>query len=129
MPIRAELRKFYGREWRTVTRPRILLRASNKCEQCGKLNRRRVWVWRNRGVWPYPSDQYWSSVKGDGQRWHYCTYHGEVGNFRLFGAQWSQARRIRVVLTIAHLNHRPGDDKETRATRKDAARPLLVAAS
>jgi hypothetical protein len=34
MPIRPELRKFYGATWRTVTRPRILKRAGNCCEQC-----------------------------------------------------------------------------------------------
>ena len=58
-------------------------------------------------------------------------------------------RGIRVVLTVAHLNHTPGDDrdenlkalcqwchlhhdaghhKETRATRKDATRGLLASA-
>lgn len=144
MPIRPELRKFYGREWRTVTRPRILARAGNKCEQCGKPNRRRVWVYKPF----YKHDQYWSRVKGDGQRWTYCSLGGR-GNFRLFGKHWKDARQIRVVLTIAHLNHTPGDDRddnlkalcqwchlnydkqhhaETRATRKDSARPLLAAA-
>ncbi len=55
-------------------------------------------------------------------------------------------RWVRIVLTVAHLNHQAGDDRdenlkalcqwchlnfdkvhhaETRATRKDAARPLL----
>ncbi len=34
MPIRRELRKFYGRTWRTVTRPRVLARAGNCCERC-----------------------------------------------------------------------------------------------
>jgi hypothetical protein len=143
MPIRPEFRRFYGREWRTVTRPRILARAQNKCEQCGKPNGKRVWVYK-----PHAGDQYWSRVKGDGQRWTYCSL-GCGGNFRLFRAEWKAARQIRVVLTIAHLNHTPGDDREenlaalcqwchlhydaehhreTRATRKDAARPLLAAA-
>ena len=63
---------------------------------------------------------------------------------------WTRARRryIVVVCVTAHLNHTPGDDRdenlawlcqwchfhhdaashrETRATRKDAARPILVA--
>jgi hypothetical protein len=59
-------------------------------------------------------------------------------------------RDVRIVLTIAHLNHTPGDDRdenlmvlcswchlnydklhhaETRATRKDQGRPLLANAS
>lgn len=34
MPIAAQLRKYYGHHWRTVTRPRILERANGKCERC-----------------------------------------------------------------------------------------------
>jgi hypothetical protein len=62
------------------------------------------------------------------------------------GACVTPAHEIRVVLTVAHLDHTPGHDdddnlkalcqwchlhydfehhKQTRATRKDAARPLL----
>jgi len=36
MPIRAEFRHLYGRQWLTVTRPRILERAGEKCERCRK---------------------------------------------------------------------------------------------
>lgn len=140
MPIQPELRHFYGRVWQTVTRPRILARAGNKCEQCGKPNRRRVWVWKSTG------SQYWTLMKSR-QLWHYCDQAGATGNFQLIGgAQWRTARRIRVVLTIAHLNHVAGDDRdenlkalcqwchlnhdkehhrETRAARKDRGRPLL----
>ena len=32
MPIRAELRSLYGREWLTVIRPRVLERAHHQCE-------------------------------------------------------------------------------------------------
>ena len=141
MPIRPEFREFYGREWRTVVRPAILRRAGYKCEQCQKPNHAHVWVWSG------PSGQYWTRVKGDGQLWHYCALGGGTGNFRLIRDQWNQARQIRVVLTIAHLNHTPGDDRpenlmalcqwchlnydkvhhrETRATRKDRSRELLA---
>jgi 5-methylcytosine-specific restriction endonuclease McrA len=65
----------------------------------------------------------------------------------LRGKQWARARQIRVVLTMAHLNHISGDDKDenlkmlcqwchlnydrlhhhqTRSTRKDARRPILT---
>jgi hypothetical protein len=141
MPIRPELKHFYGKEWQTVTRPRILERAKQKCEQCGKPNHRRVWVWRGA-----TGAQYWSRVKGDGQRWRLCLT-GMQSKIRLSGSQWRAARQIRVVLTIAHLNQIAGDDRpenlkalcqwchlwldrgqhrQTRATRKDAARPLLA---
>lgn len=36
MPLRPELRPFYGHHWRTVTRPRILERAGGRCERCGR---------------------------------------------------------------------------------------------
>ena len=36
MPIRAEFRHLYRREWLTITRPRILARARERCEHCRK---------------------------------------------------------------------------------------------
>jgi hypothetical protein len=146
MPIRPELRHFYRGPGYRQTRARIVKRAHNRCEQCGKPNRRRVWVCGTGG------GQYWTLVKGAlVQRWHYCFAgcagkDSACGNFRLDAKGWKQARRIRVVCTMAHLNHTPGDDrdenlkflcqwchlnydrlhhKETRTQRKDAARPLL----
>lgn len=112
MPIKPELRHHYGKTWRTVTRPRILERAGNCCEQCGVQNR--VAVWRN------------------GRDWSTTHFEG--------------AHPIWVVLTIAHLNHTAGDDRddnlkalcqwchlnldvehhrESRAIRKDLGRPIL----
>jgi hypothetical protein len=112
MPIKPEFRHFYGREWRLEIVPQILRRAKNQCEECGVLNGIRVWR--------------------DGQFW----------SLRRFKA----GHRVRIVLTVAHLNHVPGDNRsenlkalcqwchlnhdkehhaESRATRKDADRPLL----
>lgn len=143
MPIRPELRHLYrGPKWEAV-RARILARAGNRCEQCGKRNHRRVWVF-NPGQGAVA--QCWSSVKGDGQRWRACGLGGTITRFKLRGQEWEQARRIRVILTLAHLNHVPGDDRDenlkalcqwchlhydqlhhkaTRSIRKDAGRPLL----
>ncbi len=102
MPIRPELKIFYGVEWKTVTRPRILALAKNCCEWCGVRNK--------------------STVIG------------------------ANGVPITVHLTVMHLNHISGDDRddnlkaacqschllydiqhhhETRANRKDQARPLL----
>ncbi len=36
MPVRPELRHFYGYHWRKHVRPPILLGARGKCEHCGK---------------------------------------------------------------------------------------------
>jgi hypothetical protein len=137
MPIRADLRQFYGREWREITRPRILARAGDRCELCGKPNHRHLYVF------PVPADQVWA-YRRYADTWHSCTHNGLKANFQLCGRE---ARRIRVVLTIAHLNHQPGDDRdqnlkalcqwchlnhdrkqhrETRSARKDRGRPLLA---
>lgn len=158
MPIRPELRHLYGREWREVTRPRILARAGGrfdaegrylggaKCEQCGKPDREHVHVYRL----SFAAGQYWSLKLRpvQAQRWTYCLLGGS-GNFVLFPHQLSGVRRIFVVIGTAHLNHVAGDDRdenlkalcgwchlnydrlhhrETRTARKDAARPLLVTA-
>lgn len=149
MPIRKDLLPFYrGPGWAT-TRQRILKRAHNRCEQCGKPNRRAVWTYRSDTC-----GQLWSLSAGSAQAWIYCLYGG-VGNFRLTGAQAANAanagrmRVIRVVLTVAHLNHVAGDDrddnlralcqwchlhldalhhKQSRSARKDRSRPLLMEA-
>lgn len=133
MPIRPDLRRLYGREWRTVIRPRILRRARNRCERCHKPDRAEVFVWR--GLWrPVDVGASWRTEWGIETTWE---------------APSRERRRIRVVLTVAHLNHDPADNrdenlaalcqwchlhhdrshhKDTRAGRKDAARPLLAAA-
>jgi 5-methylcytosine-specific restriction endonuclease McrA len=103
MPIRPELRKFYGRAWREEIRPRILARDDHRCRRCGIANYTRV---RNR-----------------------------------------RGLLTRVVLTVGHLNHVAGDDRDenlaalcqrchllydaahhrdSRSARKDSARPLLA---
>lgn len=137
MPIRADLRHFYDRTWRLVTRPRILARAENRCEQCNVPNHSTVK--RIRGFW---LEEGASWALGAFRRWRTAD-----------GGDWSaeldppgRRRKVRIVLTIAHLNHQAGDDRdenlrawcqwchlhhdlvhhaETRAIRKDAARPLL----
>jgi hypothetical protein len=133
VPIRKDLRKFYGREWRTVTRPRILARAHDRCEQCCVPNGAKVA--RLAGWWSN-CPGYWSDEKGRRQS-------GAGRFFRIAG----QLHWVRIVLSVAHLNHVAGDDrdenlkalcqychlhfdaahhKETRATRKDKSRPILA---
>lgn len=137
MPIRPELRHFYGPEWRKVTRPRILERAGNKCEACKVPNHTEV----NRGpagTWLEIWVRFGEPVK---KRWR--DRAGEE-----IAKPTGPQRKVRIVLTVAHLNHKSGDDRdsnlrawcqwchlaydrehhhETRAARKDAARPIIVA--
>ena len=141
MPIRPELRIFYrGSAWKAVRR-RILERAGGefdakgkylggaKCEQCGVPDRQRTW--RNGGWWL-------NVVTG--------MAHDSRGKQRCAGSEFLPLRSVRIVLTVAHLNHVAGDDRdenlkalcqwchlhfdaehhrETRSKRKDAARPLF----
>lgn len=137
MPIRAELRHHYGRVWREVTRPRILARAKNKCEQCTVPNYQEVT--RVSGSW---LEVLVSWSEGATLRWR--DMYGAICDDPEGAAKM---RHVRIVLTIAHLNHVAGDDRdenlkalcqwchlnydlahhhETRAARKDAARPLLT---
>lgn len=93
-------------------------------------------------------------ILGDREYWRqpWCVHTVTFGKRTV--NRWGQENRdrnyqhtIRVVITVAHLNHIAGDDRDenlaalcqwchlihdlshhqrTRATRKDAARPLLV---
>jgi hypothetical protein len=140
VPIRADLRHYYGRDWRIVVRPRILARAENRCEQCGVPNHTKVK--RIRGFW---LEEGASWAFGAFRRWR--TPAG--GDWHKEGDPAGRVRVVRIVLTIAHLNHKAGDDRdenlrawcqwchlhhdavhhaESRAIRKDAARPLLAKA-
>jgi hypothetical protein len=107
VPIRKDLRKFYGHVWQTVTRPRILKRAKRRCEQCGKPNHRRVYVWRSQ-----LAGQFWSTRLRPLPVWHECLANGQQAGFVLSPSEREYIRRIRVVLTVAHLNHTPGDDRD-----------------
>jgi hypothetical protein len=138
MPIRPELRHHYrGRAWRE-TRARILERAGNLCEACGVKNRSRVV--RVAGFWFNEAENHWINP-----------LFVHLGHLPTTSISWENARMVDIVLTIAHLNHQPGDDRDenlkalcqwchlhydviehtrnaalTRRTRKDQARPLLV---
>lgn len=133
MPIRPDLRQYYKPSVWAAVRTRILERAGGKfdakgkylggarCEKCKAPDRERIVRWEGQGAWASILD--WSLDPT------------------------AKARIVRIVLTIAHLNHVAGDDRdenlkalcqwchlhydaehhaETRKTRKDKGRPLLA---
>ena len=142
MPIRPELRHHYrGPAWR-ATRARILARAGGCCEACLVRNWERVlrvsgwWIDESRSCWMNPV----FDVKAPGVPFA-CV-------------DTSKSRLVRIILTIAHLNHVAGDDRDenlkalcqwchlhydsieharharvTRQTLKDEGRPLLALAA
>lgn len=138
MPIRPELRHFYGKEWRTVTRPRILARAQDKCEDCQVPNH--TIVARHRD---YPG--WWFDVSTGAAHDRAGKWRKQIANVLEMPGVWL----VNIVLTVSHNNHVSGDDadenlkarcqschlnydrehhRETRAIRKDGARPLLAQA-
>jgi hypothetical protein len=154
MPIAKQFRQFYGREWRTVTRPRILDRAGNCCEHCKKPDRAIVETITGKAhpagyfmFWRFPDCvKQPANATGIGGDWKNHEGGRDVAGFTFKSRMWKEPRDIVVVLTVAHLNHQAGDDRDenlkalcqwchlvhdlehhhgTRAARKDAGRDLL----
>lgn len=108
MPIKPENAHRYPPDWPQIVE-RIKRRAGNRCEQCGVANhalggrlrdgtflRAEAKEERMLGLaWPSAGEHWWCS--GEGRR------------------EW--LRIIRIVLTVAHLNHEPEDcrDENLRA--------------
>ena len=138
MPIARELRHLYrGPEYR-AQRARIVQRERNECKWCGKPNGAAIQTktgngrmfWRLPPLGPWLNEDGWPMIPEDVDA----------------AMQLGKPRTIRVVLTMAHLNHDPrdrrdqnvallcqwhhlmhdrGQHKETRKLHKDMARPLL----
>ena len=144
MPIRPDLRQHYGSVWQSV-RARVLERAGGKfdkkgkylggakCEQCQVPDQQRA----ERG----PGGLWKSLLVGERSLWRDA--RGELTDIL---PCYPRVRIVRIVLTVAHLNHVAGDDrdknlkalcqwchlnydaehhKESRKVRKDKGRPLL----
>jgi hypothetical protein len=142
MPIRADLRKHYGREWIKETRPRILARAKNRCERCGKPNRSLVLTASGHYKLPGRRDywMFWRSTNDS----IWTDQDGKPAEIILPA---DRVRMTHVVLTIAHVNHDPTDNsddnlqawcqwchlihdvahhRESRGFRKDKNRPIIT---
>ena len=123
MPIRPDLRQFYGPEWRNVIRPRILKRAGGqfdgkgrylggaKCEQCGKPDRKQVHEKTRprpcRGL-PDPV-MLWKPVSYPA----YWTRDDRKTFPQITAPSSWPTRTIWCVLTVAHLDHTPGHDEDS----------------
>jgi 5-methylcytosine-specific restriction endonuclease McrA len=88
MPIRPENKKLYPKNWKSI-REKILLRSKNKCEFCGVEN-------------------------------YAIGYRDENGKFielveleKQNAALFDGKKLIKIVLTIAHLDHNPQNNKES----------------
>lgn len=108
MPIRKELRHFYrGPAWQEI-RAAVRERAGDRCEQCGSKGGTRKVRWAENG----DADGFILIQCG-------CAHLNNVaGDDRMGNLAW--------LCRGCHLHHDVPFHRATRATRKDAARPLLA---
>jgi len=106
MPIRPELRDWYGDEWQSVIRPRIHERDQERCKLCGiprggrKLNRYGRW------------------------------YRVQLGVAHLNHLPWdNRDENLALLCSACHITHDAAHHRESQQIRKDTARPLLAAVS
>lgn len=96
MPIRPEMRDKYPPDWKDI-RARILVRAGNKCEWCGRPNGQAHAVAKD-GAWCELGGEQWHDSKGTP-----IPSRGEIASC----CEASDWHATRTVLTIAHLDHTP----------------------
>lgn len=91
MPIRSENKALYPKDWPGI-RAKILERAQGKCEYCHVPNH--------------------SKIFRDGQnQWHAIDPRG--GSDRTcFDKEGVPQKIVKIVLTVAHLNHQPPDCRQ-----------------
>lgn len=91
MPIRPENRGRYPKDWDAISR-RIRARANNVCERCRAPNAETIF--RAAGVYILPDGDTRDDVTGEHLTW-------------TRGSELPVGRFVRVVLTVAHLDHTP----------------------
>lgn len=92
MPIKPENRHLYPPNWKSEIRPAILLRAGNRCERCEAPNG--VVVCRDADTYMLETGEVYESTTGE-----------FLGMAR--GTEYPGTRFVKIVLTIAHLDHNP----------------------
>ena len=122
VPIRSDLKHFYGRIWQTITRPRILARAGNKCERCSKPNHAlietrlcpgsfgsRMFVRWVEAVEPCQCElcKQFPTPKPDPEQWY-----DDQGRPTTPPRHYKAERKTKVVVCLGHLNHQAGDDRD-----------------
>jgi hypothetical protein len=97
MPIRPELRWLYPIDWKELSAVIRFRRAGGRCERCGRPHLRVV------------------DDLGDGRWWDEGTGSWRNGRGRAIGppafGDHARLRRTRVVLTTAHLDHDPTNNR------------------
>ncbi len=101
MPIRPENKLRYPPEWPEIS-ARIRKRAGNKCEECGVPN------YECGGRDP---DGGWHKSRPIGEKLLRLEWP-QPGDYALCKGWPKRLRIVRIVLTVAHLNHQPEDCRD-----------------
>ena len=96
IPIKPENKGRYPKDWPEISKRIRHERAGNKCEQCGAPNGELI----ARGV---------ASDAGTYMLWDGDVFDSETGEHlgRARGSEYNAKRLVKVVLTVAHLDHQP----------------------
>lgn len=94
MPIKPENRGRYPANWDTEIRPAILSRASDRCEQCKAKNGETVCREMSGDTYMTADGYVFDASNGD------CLGRARVTDY-------PAGRYVKIVLTIAHLDHQP----------------------
>lgn len=97
MPIRATEKARYPKNWKDI-RARILLRARYRCEECSVPNG--AWIYRDKfGKWRYAGFRALRDAGHENPPFKVACHDDNWAVFTI--------KVIKVVLTIAHLDHTP----------------------
>jgi hypothetical protein len=97
MPIRPELRWFYPIEWPQISRQVRFERAGGRCQSCGRPHGETVRCLPDGRLYDAAAST-WRSGRGRPARWPDIE-------------EATRIRHTRVVLTAAHLDHNPGNNR------------------
>ena len=97
MPIKHEMRGFYSRDWREVSRTVRFVRAAGVCQSCGRPHGTKIRCLPD-GRWFDAARGTWRNGRGRPTRWPDLI-------------ETAQIRDTRVILAAAHLDHDPRNNR------------------
>lgn len=101
MPIKPENRARYPKNWKAI-RAGIIDRAGDRCEFCRVKNGKLIY---RTGRWVYEADAHW--IDSDTLAVHEAETGRRIDVLLRMSDIDENAKLVRVVLTIAHLDHVP----------------------
>jgi len=99
MPIKPENKKLYPDNWKDISKYIRFERAENKCEVCGVDNYKHIF----RGIWK--GDSIYLDM--DGYVYNASNSSLILHNSELIGVSLLSDKIIKIILTVAHLDHDP----------------------